>query len=149
MDQPSHERAAEPSALTATDLGTAVVTGLVTACFPTQRWSPTARWGLHGGMGALAAGAAALALRHPDRFARPDRPQGPAVDVGPAAGAAIALAFGAVVAGVSRGGEAADGWIERTLVARGVRRPRAWMGLAAAGASLAMSAADKRPGRHA
>jgi hypothetical protein len=144
MDQPTRERSVDSPALTKTDLAVAVATGLVTACVPTQRWSSTARWGLHGGLGALAAGAAALALRSPERFAGPEQRQEPPVDVGPAAGAAIALAFGAFVAGLSRGGEAADGWMERTLAARGVRRPRAWMGLVAAGASLAMSVADHR-----
>jgi hypothetical protein len=149
MDQPSHEPVVDPPALTPTDLATAVATGLVTAYLPTQRWAPVARWGLHGGMGALAAGAVVLAIRSPERFVAPDRRQERPLDVGPAAGAAIAVALGAVVAGASRGGEAADGWVERTLAARGVRRPRVWMGVAAAGASLAMSVADNRPRRHA
>ena len=149
MDQPSHEPAAAPTALTPADLATALATGLVTAYLPSQRWSPVARWALHGGMGTLAAGAAALALRNPELLGREDRREEPPVDLGPAATAALALALGAAVTASSRGGEAADGWLERTLAARGVRRPRAWMGLVAAGASLAMSVADNRRGRHA
>lgn len=144
MDQPSRDRSVDSPALTPADLATAVATGLVTAYLPSHRWSPTARWSLHGGMGALAAGAAVLAFRNPERLVGPDRRREAPVDVGPAAGAAIALALGAVVTGASRGGEAADGWVERTLAGRGVRRPRVWMGLVAAGASLAMSVADNR-----
>jgi hypothetical protein len=58
--------------------------------------------------------------------------------------AGIAVAFGTLVLAASRGGQAADEWAERTLSARGVRRPRLWLGALAAGASLAMSVADKR-----
>ncbi len=124
-----------------THLATAAVTGVVTAYLPVQRWSPTARWTLHGGMGALTAGGMALALRKGVGSADPDAPREP---MAPLPTAGIALAFGALVLAVSRGGQAADEWAERTLTARGVRRPRLWLGVLAAGASLAMSVADKR-----
>ena len=58
--------------------------------------------------------------------------------------ALLALAAGALVAGVSRGGQAADGWAEGWLLRRGVRRPRMWLGVAAAGASLGMSLVERR-----
>jgi hypothetical protein len=110
-----------------------------------QRWSRTTRWALHGGMGALAGAGVALVLRHPSlapvRDPAPETPRQPAralVTVGAAAVVA------SVVAGTSRGGEAVDSWMERRLAARGVRRPRVWLGVAAAGASLAMSASDRR-----
>lgn len=125
----------------------AVVTGAVTTYVPVQRWSRPAQWALHGGMGALAAGVAVVGLTRPDLLAKPGQEQeqdGPAPRVGPAGAAALALALGALTAGASRGGQAADSWAERRLSRRGVRRPRLWMGVAAAGASLAMSISDSR-----
>jgi len=138
------------------DLAAAVATGLVTTYVPVQRWSRTARWGLHGGMGVVAAAGTAVLLRHPEWLVGPDeRPEhaepadhaehaDAAPRLRPLAVTAVALAIGGVATGVSRGGESVDAWMERTLVARGVRRPRAWLGVAAAGASLAMSTADRR-----
>ena len=61
-----------------------------------------------------------------------------------AAKAGIAVAFGTAIAGLSRGSQTLDAWAEGALTRRGVRRPRLWMGVVAAGASLAMSAADRR-----
>lgn len=61
-----------------------------------------------------------------------------------AATAGVVVGLGALVTGLSRGSEAADSWAERMLAARGVRRPRVWMGVAAAGLSLAMSVVDRR-----
>lgn len=154
MDDPTRETApdAAPDAAPAswrTDLATAVATGLVTTYLAVQRWSRTARWGLHGGMGAAAAGSATLLLRRPERFLGPDERDEPPARLRPAGVAAIAVGLGAAVAGASRGGEAVDAWMERTLLARGVRRPRVWMGVAAAGASLAMSAVGSKRRRHA
>lgn len=124
-----------------THLATAAITGLVTAYLPVHRWSPTARWTLHGGAGALAGGGMALALRKGWGRADGDRPD---EAMAPLPTAGIAVAFGALVLAASRGGQAADEWAERSLTARGVRRPRLWLGVVAAGASLAMSVADAR-----
>ncbi len=123
----------------------AVATGVVTTRWPMERWSRTARWSLHGAMAVLAGAAAGLAARRPDLLA-PDDSTGeePWTPLGTAATAGVVVGLGALVAGVSRGSEAADSWAERTLAARGVRRPRVWMGVTAAGLSLAMSVADRR-----
>lgn len=142
-----------------THVATAVATGVVTTYLPVQRWSRGARWGLHGGMATLAAGGMAMALRRPELVRgrkTSDGPEGPA-ERGEAPGASgprepmavlptavVAVAFGALVLGASRGGESLDDWAERALTRRGVRRPRLWMGVAAAGASLAMSVSDER-----
>ena len=119
----------------------AVATGVVTTYLPVQRWRRTARWSLHGGMAVAAGGAMALALRHPDRLRREGESREP---LDPLPTAVLATGLAALVLGASRGGQAADEWAERRLAARGVRRPRVWMGVAAAVASLAMSASDKR-----
>ncbi len=142
MAQPTADSALPSWAL---HIATAVVTGVVTTYVPVQRWSPPAQWALHGGMGALAAGVAAIGLTRPELLTEPGQerdPEGPGPRLGSASAAGIALALGALAAGASRGGQAADSWAERTLSMRGVRRPRRWMGVAAAGASLAMSIAD-------
>lgn len=126
----------------------AVVTGVVTTQLPVQRWPRAARWTLHGGMGALAAAGAAVVARRPDLIATEDetteKSRPPRTPLSPAATAGVALGVGGLVAAVSRGSEGADGWMERRLAGRGVRRPRVWMGVAAAGLSLAMSVADRR-----
>ena len=145
MDQtpaPSHRTALH---FWAAQVAVAVATGVVTTRWPVERWSRTARWSLHGGMGVLAGGAAGLAARRPDLLT-PDDGTGdePRTPLGPAATAALVVGLGSLVAGLSRGSEAADSWAERTLAARGVRRPRVWMGVAAAGLSLAMSVVDRR-----
>lgn len=122
----------------------AVATGLVTTHVPVQRWSRPARWALHGGLGALGAGAMAIGMSQLDAPGAPaTRETGP-VRPGTATTVAVAVGFGALVAGISRGGQAADAWAEHSLATRGVRRPRLWMGVVAAGASLAMSASDRR-----
>ncbi len=123
---------------------TAVVTGVATTYMPVQRWSRPTRWALHGGMGALAAGTVGLFLHTPGRFVAPEKRDAPPFTLGPAAKAGIAVGFGASIAGLSRGGQSADAWAEGALTRRGVRRPRLWLGVAAAGASLATSAIDKR-----
>lgn len=139
-----------PSHLTALDswpaqVAVAVATGVVTTRWPMQRWSRTARWSLHGGMGVLAGSAAGLAARRPDLLTPEDSTrEEPRTPLGPAATAGVVVGLGALVAGLSRGSEAADSWAERTLAARGVRRPRVWMGVAAAGLSLAVSVVDRR-----
>jgi hypothetical protein len=99
-------------------------------------------------MAVLAGGGIAYVLRRPDarRFvpgevSRDDDPREP---LAPLPAAAVGAGLGVLVLAASRGGEAADVWAERRLAARGVRRPRVWMGLAAAGASLAMSVSDSR-----
>ena len=139
---PSH-----PTALDSwpAQVAVAVATGVVTTRWPMQRWSRTARWSLHGGMGALAGAAAGLAARRPDLLARDgSTTEEPWTPVRPAAAAGVVVGLGVLVAGLSRGSEAADSWAERTLAARGVRRPRVWMGVAAAGLSLAVSVVDRR-----
>ncbi|WP_210503749.1 hypothetical protein [Nocardioides xinjiangensis] len=123
-------------------LATAAATGLVTTLMPVQRWSRGARWTMHGGTGVLAAAGTALVVRHPERFGITDRPRTSHPQA--LAVAAPAVVVGVAVAGASRGGQAVDAWAERRLVARGVRRPRLWMGLGAAGLSLAMSVGDRR-----
>jgi hypothetical protein len=128
-------------------LATAVATGLVTTYLPVQRWRRPARWVLHGGTGVLAGGGMAYLLRRPDARPNVSREDEPRAPLAPLPTAVTALAFAALVLGASRGGEAADVWVERRLAARGVRRPRAWMGVVAAGASLVMSVSDAR--RHA
>lgn len=139
-----------PTSATALDswpaqVAVAVATGVVTTRLPVQRWPRPARWTLHGGMGTLAAAGAALAARRPDLLATEDETTGtPRTPLSPAATVGVALGLGGLVAGLSRGSEGADGWVERTLAARGVRRPRVWMGVAAAGLSLAVSVADRR-----
>lgn len=129
----------------------AVATGVVTTWLPVQRWPRAARWTMHGGMGALAAAGAAMVARRPDLIATEDTTtetprtsRTSRTPLSPTATAGVALGVGGLVAGVSRGSEGADGWMERTLTARGVRRPRVWMGVAAAGLSLATSLADRR-----
>lgn len=139
---PSHSTAL---AAWPTQVAAAVATGVVTTRWPVQRWSRPARWALHGGMGALAGAAAGLAARRPDLLAPEESTRDePRTPLGPVATAGIAVGLGALVAGLSRGGEAADGWAERALATRGVRRPRLWMGVVAAGLSMAMSVADRR-----
>ncbi len=123
---------------------TAVLTGVATTCMPVQRWSRPTRWALHGGMGALAAGTVGLFLHTPGKLVDREKRDAPPFTLGPAAKAGIAVGFGAAVAGVSRGGQSVDTWAEGALTRRGVRRPRLWMGVVAAGASLATSAVDRR-----
>ena len=113
-------------------VGAAVVTGLVTTYLPVQRWSRPARWALHGGLGAMTAVAVGLSPSWEEKTATARKR------------AAVAMFMGAAVTGASRGGQSADAWAEGGLARRGVRRPRLWMGIAAAGASLAMSASDRR-----
>ena len=120
----------------------AVATGLVTTYLPVQRWRRPARWALHGGMAVAAGGTMALALRRPDKLRREGG--GPREPLEPLPTAVLATGIAALVLGASRGGQAADEWAERKLAARGVGRPRVWMGAVAAAASLAMSASDKR-----
>ncbi|WP_299928490.1 hypothetical protein [uncultured Nocardioides sp.] len=133
---------------------TAAVTGVVTARMPVHRWSRPTRWALHGGTGALVAAGTAWMVRHPGQLGGKDQPTDqtdqqvePAErphPLGAATTTGLALAAGALVAGVSRGGQAADGWAEGWLLRRGVRRPRMWLGVAAAGASLGMSLVERR-----
>nr|WP_300053328.1 hypothetical protein [uncultured Nocardioides sp.] len=123
---------------------TAALTGVATTYMPVQRWSRPTRWALHGGMGALAAGTVGLFLRTPGTLVDREKRDAPPFTLGPAARAGIAVGVGAAVAAVSRGGQSADAWAEGALTRRGVRRPRLWMGVAAAGASLATSAIDRR-----
>ncbi|WP_416952243.1 hypothetical protein ACNKF0_11505 [Nocardioides sp. T5] len=133
---------------------TAAVTGVVTARMPMHRWSRPTRWALHGGTGALVAAGTAWVARHPGQLGGEDQPEDQADQqaepaerprpLGAASTTALALAAGALVAGVSRGGQAADGWAEGWLLRRGVRRPRVWLGVAAAGASLGMSLVERR-----
>ena len=92
----------------------------------------------------LGAGAVGLFLRAPGRLVDQETQDAPPFTLSPAAKAGIAVAFGTAIAGMSRGGQSADAWAEGALTRRGVRRPRLWMGVVAAGASLAMSAADRR-----
>ncbi|RYC04106.1 hypothetical protein [Nocardioides zhouii] len=95
-------------------------------------------------MGALASGGMGAFLAAPDRHVERARQEEPPFTLSSGAKAAVAAGFGALVMVVSRGGQSAVEWAERALTARGVRRPRLWMGVAAAAASLAMSAADMR-----
>ncbi|MBC2934594.1 hypothetical protein [Nocardioides sp. zg-1228] len=125
-------------------LVTAALTGVATARLPMQRWSRPARWAMHGGMGALAGASAALVAHDPGRFTPASGRDGDARGLGTGTAAAVGLATGLVVGGVSRATESVDGWAEGWLRRRGVRRPRLWMGVAAAGASLAISALDRR-----
>jgi hypothetical protein len=137
-------------------LATAAATG-VTAYLPVHRWSPVARWTMHAGMGVLTGAATAYVVsRPPEPTDIDDAGDLSGVSdisdisdvaskrLGPGMAAAIGVVLTVLVAGVSRGGEAADAWMERGLARRGVRRPRAWLGAAAAGASLAMSVAESR-----
>ncbi len=109
-----------------------------------QRWSRTARWATHGGMGALTGVATGWSVTRAGALADPEDPDAPPASPGGARVAALAVLAGAATVGLSRGGEAADTWVERRLADRGVRRPRLWMGIAAGGVSLAMSAVDRR-----
>ncbi|MBS2938060.1 hypothetical protein KDN32_09930 [Nocardioides sp. J2M5] len=120
-----------------TDLATAAATGAITAWLPAHRWSRRAQWSMHGGFGALAATGALVG----GRVRRRD-PQAEPVPIATLAG--LAGALGLLTTAVSRGGQGADAWVERRLAARGVRRPRLWMGVGAAGISLAMSVAERR-----
>ena len=119
----------------------AVATGVVTTYLPVQRWSRAARWTLHGGMALGTGGAMAVVLRRPELVSHHTEPREP---LDPVPTAVLATGVAVLVLLSSRGGEAADEWAERRLAARGVRRPRVWLGLAAAAASLAMSVADQR-----
>ena len=124
-------------------LVTAVVTGVATTRMPMQRWSRPAQWAVHGGMGVVAAAAAAVVARHPDGL-REEGEEPPFPPLGIVPTVAVAGLLGLAVAGLSRGGQAADSRAEAWLATRDVRRPRVWMGIAAAAGSLAMSAADRR-----
>lgn len=119
----------------------AALTGVVTAYLPVQRWPRAGRLALHGGTGALTAGATAWFMtrleKADDAGATPTPPPPPAFI------AAVAALAGLTMTGVSRGGQAADTWTERQLTTRGVRRPRLWIGLGAAGVSLVSSAVDR------
>lgn len=137
-----------------THVAIAVATGVVTTYLPVHRWSRGARWGLHGGTAATAACAVAYAVRRPrtpsrtgggSRVAAPaEESTVPREPLGWARTAAVAGAVGGVALAVSRGSQAADEWAERALVRRGVRRPRVWMGVVAAAASLVWSISDDR-----
>jgi hypothetical protein len=125
-------------------VATAVLTGVTTTCMPVQRWSRPTRWALHCGMGALAAGTVGFVLHTPGTLVDREKRDAPPFTLGPAAKAGIAVGFGVAVAAVSRGGQSADAWAEGALTRRGVRRPRLWLGVAAAGASLGMSMVERR-----
>ncbi|GAA1929365.1 hypothetical protein [Nocardioides hwasunensis] len=120
----------------------AIGTGVITSRVATHRWSRPSRWLVHAGTGAVTGAATALSLSRMDGSPGPDG--APAVRPGTATTVATSIAVGTLVGVVSRGAESADAWTERTLAARGVRRPRMWMGVAAAGASLAISVVDRR-----
>ena len=127
-----------------TEVVMAVATGVVTTYLPIQRWPRPAQWAVHGGMGVMSAGAIGWLMSRPE----PGDDSGKTASPPPPAAltAAVAVLGGAAVVGLSRGGQAADGWLEHKLTTRGVRRPRAWIGLAAAGISLGSAAAERRQG---
>lgn len=144
------------------------LTGVATARMPVHRWSRRARWTLHGGLGLVTGVGTAAALRSPaapgalepspratgggDQQAAGGSSDAARSDTGagrrrtpagiPATIGAAALAF-AASAGASRGGEALDAWAERALTRRGARRPRAWIGAAAAAVSLVSAVVDR------
>ena len=122
------------------EVAVAALSGVVTAYLPVHRWTREARWALHGGVGATTAVAVAVMMRAPGVVAGPDVDREPA---GVRASVAVALLVGTATAATSRGGEAADAWIERRLAARGVRRPRMWIGVGAVALTLVMAAADR------
>lgn len=145
MDEQTHP--APPAGLLdgwPTQVAAAVATGVATAYMPVQSWSRGVRWSLHGGTGAIAALGAAVTARQPGLWRGDDDEQDAAEPLPVLATLGVAALAGATMAAVSRGGESADGWVERGLAARGVRRPRVWMGVGAAALSLAMSAAERR-----
>jgi hypothetical protein len=162
MDQPSTDRVLDSWPA---HVASAVATGAATTYLPVHRWSRSARWSLHGGLGALVGVAVAATLARPatgdeptedlttepstEPSTEPAGEPGGEVDAlpprpGPVKAVVASLVIGAAVAGVSRGSQAADQWFEDRLTARGVRRPRRWMGAAAAAASLALSVVERR-----
>jgi hypothetical protein len=158
MDQPSTDSVLDSWPA---HVASAVATGAATTYLPVHRWSRSARRSLHGGLGALVGVAVAATLARPatgdeptedhttEPATEPAGEPGGEVDAlpprpGPVKAVVASLVIGAAVAGVSRGSQAADQWFEDRLTARGVRRPRRWMGAAAAAASLALSVVERR-----
>ena len=125
-------------------LGGAAASGLATALFPPARIPVAVRRSLHLGLGAAAAGAVLWATSRP---AAPGADAQAELDGEPLplpARVAIASAIGSLVALSSVGGMALDSAAERALLRRGVRRPRVWIGIAAAGFAAATSYAESR-----
>lgn len=60
-----------------TDAATAALTGVVTAYRPVQRWPRAAQWAMHGGMGALTAGATGWFMSRPGALDDPDATTSP------------------------------------------------------------------------
>lgn len=138
----------------------AVASGVATALVPPSRIPPRARRSVHLGVG-LATGAGAVwVLGRPDLLdagresgqvsSEPDGPSAGHAD-GPRAvplraRVALASVLGGLMALSSAAGMALDGAAERALVRRGVRHPRVWIGVAAAGLTAAVSWAEDRSG---
>lgn len=120
-----------------TDVATAVGTGLITTLFPMHRASRRTQWAIHGGFAVLAAAATAVGVQRSGQGPGEDRPS-------PAVVAAIAGGVGVLTAAGSRGGQAADAWVERSLAARGIRRPRVWIGVAAAALTFGSGVVERR-----
>lgn len=128
------------------EVAIAALSGVVTAHLPIHRWSRGSRWALHGGIAAATAGWTALVMRSDHGGEGQSGPDVPEEPPSIRATTAVSLLAGATMLAASRGGEAADRWVEHRLAAHGVARPRLWIGVAAAGATLAMAAADRRTG---
>lgn len=117
-------------------LATGAFTSLVRPADLDPRWLVR----MHLGMGALGAIAGAGFDLVVDEEEPGEDMAGPRT---PASRVVGGVVLGGLLGAVSVAGVWADGAIERSLVRRGVRRPRLWMGVAGAGLSLAFWAAER------
>lgn len=104
---------------------------------PPARWSPLVRGAMHVLSVLAPAGGAWYAT---GEFA--DEEAGKLL--APTTRAAIAASTGAVGFGLSVFGNRLDAGMENSLVRRGVRRPRLWMGLGSAALSLVLWEVERR-----
>lgn len=120
-----------------TDVAAAVGSGVITALFPLHRASRRTQWAIHGGFGILATAATAVGVWTRTPEPGDERPSVALV-------AALAGGIGALTVAGSRGGQAADAWVERSLARHGVRRPRVWIGVASASVALGATVLERR-----
>ena len=118
----------------------AVASGVLTTVIRPADLNPALLRATHVGMGLVGLATGALAESTPEEEQIPGAVDSRTLASRAGWGAGIA----ALSAAASVGGVWADGAIERALVRRGVRRPRVWMGVAAAGVTLAVWALEPK-----
>lgn len=108
----------------------------VTSMIPLWRAPRGVRRALALGAGALTGAGAFVVLRNPEP--EEDEPLDPTAAAGVGAVAAVSMA-GAVAAGI-----AADRWLDKFLVARGIKRPRLVIGVVSAAVTYGVELLDKK-----